>query len=164
MGGGGLTSGMPDLAAIAASIGNLMTAISAQGGILSVLAAICGAGLILQALMRWRSSGSGNTSVTIGQIATPFIIGASLVNFWAITTSATATLQLSGGVLSPTFPASYLQQSWGAIKAIGNGFGYIGIFRGLYLWKAAGEGGGGHGSPFFGGLWHLIGGLLLINL
>ena len=171
MGGtSGLMAGIPDLTTILNSIGTVMTAIDQQGGLLSNIAGLVGVFFIFQALRRFAMAASENSGARGGTGEfqygmVPLLFGVLFINFWATQQSVTDTLQLSGGVLSPQMPAPYLQQLWAAVVVVLHGFGYISVFRGLLLLKGAGDGTiSGHHSPVWGGFWHILGGILLVNL
>jgi hypothetical protein len=164
---GSLLSGIPDLASLLTSIGTTLSAMTGSSGIVTNIAGLVGAFFIYQFLTRMYeiSKSNGGNDKGIAYIASPFIFGMLLVNFFVVQQSITDTFQLSGGVLSPSMPAPYLTTMWAAVKTVAHGFGFISVFRGLMLAKTAAEGqSSGHQSPAWGSFWHIIGGVLLINL
>lgn len=170
MNSGTFVNGIPDITALLTNIGTLFTAMSGSGGVIANLAGLVGTFYLYQSLSRAYHVSLPNAPSPqsgAGQyIGAPFVFGMFLVNYWATQQSLTDTLGLSGGVLSPTAPTPYLQSMWGAIVTCAHGLGYISIFRGIVLLKNAADGSqqGGHSSPTWGGFWHIVGGVVMINM
>lgn len=161
---GSLLTGIPDLVSFLQTLGTVLTAMTGQGGIITTAAAILGAFYLYQTLTRLHEISKSNGSTKEpGYVVAPFIYGVLLVNFWATQQSLSDTFALTGGVLSPAMPAPYLSQAWTALQTVLVGFGYLSVFRGLIIAKNAGDGTGGQNSTMWGSMWHIIGGILLIN-
>lgn len=155
-----------DLSQTLIDVSKAMVLLNGEHGLVALLAAFVGAFFVLQGF--WRLKTTAMSSGNGGGEKNPFMpifFGILLLNFWQAQSQLSDQLALAGNMLSPAVPAGYLTQMWQAIKVILNGFGVIAIFRGLLLAKSAGDGtAGGHQSPAWGALWHIVGGAILMKI
>jgi hypothetical protein len=162
------SSVLPDITSVLVQIGSVTTAMSGETGLVAVGAGLIGGFFIAQAVYRAyhmaQPQGGGHQG-GIERIVIPLFFGVLLLNFWVAQQQIAGQLALTGGALSPTMPQPYLQQAWDALKTVSKGYGTIMVFRGLLLAKSLGDGGngGGHNNPAWGALWHIVGGILLMN-
>lgn len=146
--------------------------------VLSILAFVFGLVLIGRAgmLMVYGREGRGvHDDVPLGSVVTHLLVGACLIQF---ARSVKNTLELLGGAGTEVRSAlAYVQSSAAGSQVVQLGIaaamawvaalGLVAVFRGLLLWKSAGDGsnrGGGDGDLFWRGLWHILGGGVCVNI
>lgn len=129
--------------------------------------------LIAQALMRaWQmsdSSGGPAQGKGFGYVLAPVIIGGMFLSWDNTAQMAAESLALTGGgiayVPQAAAQAGYSQQLFEAVMQAVKVFGMFSIARGLWKFKMAGEGDrGGQEDPVWGGLWHILGGGIAMNM
>lgn len=121
----------------------------------------------------WRHSDGqpyeGNPN--LGEIGIKILIAACLLQF--STSIEWTTNGLLAGTGSGTRDAMALvvtstSPTWDMILKVSflwlAAVGVMGMFKGFLLWHKAASGDSNHGDPFWAGLWHIVGGAILINI
>jgi len=104
-------------------------------------------------------------------IVSSIVIASLMINWSLAEDMSSDLLSLSGsggafGYMPPTQTA-YQQQVLHAVFTAISAIGAIGIFRGLLLWKQAGESSQmskGDGGGMWSGFWHILGGAAALNI
>ncbi len=134
------------------------------------LAGLVGMFYVAQSLFKmWKKSEDNGVNIKAGEILSPLLIGGLLLQWTFTSDMASETLGLSGGALGYKAKAGGTQYSQDVVDAVLVGvsaLGAISIFRGLLKWKAAGEGlqNNSGSDPVWGGLWHILGGAIGLNI